>query len=151
MSTRVMSERGRASASFLIAIGVAVLAVGGYGAWVLLRPDPYALSERVVRDARRALASEVREFQKQLDDVVREARKKNGDIGKAVDAAADQARRDLDDVVGDAHERLSELEVELRTQRNRMDRIETRAQEAREMINDFAESAKAKAQATPPS
>jgi hypothetical protein len=145
-----MNARGRASGSFLIAVGVVILAVGGYLAWTFLRPDPYALSERVVRDARRALAYEVREFQRGLDDVVRNARRSNADVGKAIDAAADKARKDLDDVVTDARDRLSEIDVELRTQRNRMDRIEIRAQEAREIVTEFAEETKAKAQATPP-
>jgi vacuolar-type H+-ATPase subunit H len=140
-----MNERGRASGSFLIAIAVAVLAVGGYLAWTFLRPDPYALSERVVRDARRALAYEVREFQRGLDDVVRDAKRQNGDVGAAVDKASDKARQDLDDVVSEAREKLGEIDVELRTQRNRMDRIETRAQEAREMVTEFAEETKAKA------
>ena len=145
-----MNARGRASGSFLVAVGVVILAVGGYLAWTFLRPDPYALSERVVRDSRRALAYEVREFQRSLDDVVRDARKSNADVGKAIDTAADKARKDLDDVVTDARDRLSEIDVELRTQRNRMDRIETRAQEAREIITEFAEETKAKAQTAPP-
>jgi len=82
--------------------------------------------------------------------VVRDARKSNADVGKAIDTAADKARKDLDDVVTDARDRLSEIDVELRTQRNRMDRIETRAQEAREIITEFAEETKAKARGTPP-
>ena len=68
-----MNERGRASGSFLLAVGAVVLAIGGYVAWGFLRPDPYALSERAVRDARRALAWEVREFQRGIEDVAREA------------------------------------------------------------------------------
>lgn len=140
-----MNERGRTSGSFLIAVGVAVLAVGGYLAWTLLRPDPYALSERVVRDARRALAYEVREYQRGLDDVVRDAKRTHADVDAAIDKATDKARQDLDDVVSDAREQLGEIDVELRTQRNRMDRIETRAQEAREMITEFGEETKAKA------
>jgi chromosome segregation ATPase len=148
MSNGVMNERGRASGSFLMALGVAVLAVGGYFAWTFLRPDPYALSERVVRDARRALAYEVREFQRALDDVVREARSRNASVEAAVDAAAAKARKDLDAVVAEAREQLADIDVELRTQRNRLDRIETRAQEAREMITEFAEETKAKARGT---
>jgi hypothetical protein len=46
--------------------------------------------------------------------------------------------------------RLSEIDVELRTQRNRMERIETRAQEAREIVTEFAEETKAKARGNPP-
>jgi len=133
-----------------MAIGVVILAVGGYLAWTFLRPDPYALSERVVRDARRALANEVREFQRNLDDVVRDAKKNNSDVGAAIDKAADKARRDLDDVVSDARARMSAIDVELRTQKNRMERIETRAQEAREIVTGVAEDTKARARATPP-
>ncbi|MFN8641545.1 MAG: hypothetical protein U0802_07780 [Candidatus Binatia bacterium] len=141
----VMNERGRASGSFLISVAVVVLAVGGYLAWTFLRPDPYALSERVVRDARRALASEVREFRRDAEIAVRDVRKQNGDAAAAVDAAADKARRDLDEVIDAARRQLGEIDVELRTQRNRMDRIETRAQEAREMIAEYAEEMKTKA------
>jgi len=92
----------------------------------------------------------VREFQRSLDDVVRDTKTKNGDIPAAIDAAAEKARKELDDVVTSARDRLSEIDVDLRTQRNRMDRIETRAQEAREIITEFAEETKAKARGTPP-
>lgn len=145
-----MNERGRTSGSFLIALGIVVLAVGGYLGWSYLRPDPYALSERVVRDARRSLSFEVREFQRNLDDVVRNARKSNKDVGAAIDQAADRARQDLDRVVSTARDKLAEIDVALRTQRNRMDRIDSRAQEAREIVTEFAEETKAKATATPP-
>lgn len=145
-----MNERGRTSGSFLIAVGIVVLAVGGYLVWSYVRPDPYALSERVVRDARRSLSFEVREFQRNLDEVVRGARKSNKDVGAAIDQAADRARQELDQVVSTARGKLAEIDVALRTQRNRMDRIESRAQEAREIVTEFAEETKAKATATPP-
>lgn len=148
--TEAMNERGRTSGSFLIAVGIVVLAVGGYLVWSYVRPDPYALSERVVRDARRSLSFEVREFQRNLDGVVRSARKSNKDVGAAIDQAADRARQELDQVVSAARGKLAEIDVALRTQRNRMDRIESRAQEAREIVTEFAEETKAKATATPP-
>lgn len=147
MSNRVMSERGRTSGSFLVAVGLVALAVGGYLGWTFLRPDPYALSERVVRDARRGLSSEVREFQRALEDVVRDARRGSGDVPGAVDAASNKALQGVDDVVRDARARLADIDIALRTQRNRLDRIESRANEARDMIAEFAEEAKAKAAA----
>lgn len=149
MCNEVMNARGRTSGSFLVAIGVVALAIGGYLAWTILRPDPYALSERIVRDARRTMAYEVREFQRNLDEVVREAKKNNEDVAGAIDAATDEVRQELDDVVSAARDRLSELNVQLRTQRNRMDRIDGRAQEAREIITEFAEETKAKLSETP--
>ena len=147
MSNPVMNERGRTSGSFLVAVGLVVVAVGGYLGWTFLRPDPYALSERVVRDARRALAYQVREFQRDLDRAVREAKSGGGDVAAGVDAAAGKARPGIDQVVDEARGQLADIDVELRTQRNRMDRIETRADEARAMIAEFAEEAKAKAKA----
>ncbi len=57
---REMNERGRTSGSFLLAVAAVIIGVGGYAAWTFLRPDPYALSERVVRDARAGLRDEVR-------------------------------------------------------------------------------------------
>ena len=147
MSNPVMTERGRTSGSFLVAVGLVVVAVGGYLGWTFLRPDPYALSERVVRDARRALASQVREFQRDLDRAVREAKSGGGDVAAGVDAAAAKANQGIDQVVAEARGQLADIDVELRTQRNRMDRIETRADEARAMIAEFAEEAKAKAKA----
>ncbi len=142
-----MSERGRASGSFLLAISAVVLAIGGYLAWGFLRPDPYALSERVVRDARRGLAYEVREFQRGLEEIVREAKRSGKDVAGSIEDSADKARKGIDGVLEDASESLADLDLELRTQRNRIDRIETRAQEARAMVGQYAEEAKAKAQA----
>lgn len=138
-------KRLQASPSFLaVATGVVLLAVG-YLAWSVLRPDPYVRSERVVREARRELAYQVREFQRNLDDVVRQARNAQRDPAQAIDEAAGQAQKALDRVVDESRDRLADLDVELRTQRNRMNRIETRAQEARDMIVEVAEQAKAKA------
>jgi len=142
-----MNERGRTSGSFLLAVAAVLVGVGGYAAWTVLRPDPYALSERVVRDSRRALASEVREFQRELDDVVRAARQDGKDAAAAIDREAGKALAGVDELVDEARDQLADLDVQLRTQRNRLDRIESRAQEARDMVAEYAEAAKAKAQA----
>jgi hypothetical protein len=142
-----MNERGRTSGSFLLAVAAVIIGVGGYAAWTFLRPDPYALSERVVRDARAGLRDEVRRFQRDLDDVMRDAKKAGKDPNAAVDDEVKKIDKAIDQVIADAREQLTELDVELRTQRNRMDRIEARAQEARDMVTEHAEEAKAKATA----
>lgn len=140
-----MNQRGRTSGSFLIAVFAVVVGVAGYGAWTFLRPDPYALSERVVRDARRSLSSEVRQFQRGLDDVLRQARQAGTSPAEAIDRAAAKANAGIDTVLDDARDQLAELDIHLRTQRNRLTRIEARAQEARDMIAEQADGAKARA------
>lgn len=142
-----MNERGRTSGSFLLAVAAVVIGVGGYAAWTFLRPDPYVLSERVVRDARAGLRDEVRAFQRSLDDVVRDAKKAGKDPAAAVDNEFTKASKGIDQVVADAREKLNELDIGLRTQRNRMNRIEARAQEARDIAMEHAEETKAKATA----
>ena len=141
------SERGRISGSFLIAAGAVVLALVGYGAWSFLRPDHYVLSERVVRDARRALASEVREFQRDADNAVRDAKRHGKDAVGQIDKLVADALKRVDRVVENARDQLGALDIELRTQRNRMERVTSRAQEARDMIEEHAEQSKAKTKA----
>ena len=81
----MLSDRGRVSGSFLVAVVAVVVVIGGYVAYSLLRPDPYALSERVVRDSRRLLSAEVREFQRDIDSAVREAKRKGMPAAEGID------------------------------------------------------------------
>lgn len=140
------SESGIAGRSFIIALAAVAIALLGYAAWAFLRPDPYSLSERIVRDARRGVAAEVREFQRQIDNVAQEAKRDNKDVAAEVEKHLAVTLRDIDDVVDGARDRLAELDIALRTQRNRMDRIEGRAEEAREMVKELAGEVKQKAQ-----
>lgn len=141
----MLSQRGRTSGSFLVAVAALVALVGGYAVYSLLRPDPYQLSERVVRDSRRLLSSQVREFQRDADAAVRESKRRGKDVGERLDKLVSDSQRQIDEIVDNAREQLADLDVELRTQRNRMERITGRAQEAREMIGEYAEDAKKKA------
>jgi hypothetical protein len=79
------SESGIASRSFIIALAAVGVGLLGYAAWAFLRPDPYSLSERIVRDARRGVAAEVRESQRQIDDIAREAKRDNKDVPAEVE------------------------------------------------------------------
>jgi hypothetical protein len=140
-----LSQRGAASRSFVIAGAAAAVVVIGYAAWMFLRPDPYSLSERIVRDSRREVAAEVREFQRSLDTLVRAARQEKREVGGEIDKQQAEAMRGIDDVVDGAKDSLAELDIAVRTHRNRMERIDARADEAREMVKELADEAKQKA------
>jgi len=129
----------------MIALAAVAVAVLGYAAWALLRPDPYSLSERIVRDARRGVAAEVREFQREVETIVRDAKRDKKDVGAELDKHLAVTLREIDDVVDSARDRMAELDIAIRTQRNRMDRIEGRAEEAREMVKELATEVKQKA------
>ena len=141
----IWSERGAAK-SFVIAVTAAIVAVVGYAGWTLFRPDPYSLSERIVRDARRDLAGEVRDFQRDVDGLVRNAKDGNGGVSAEIDKALAKATEGIGDVVDDARDRMAELDIAIRTQRNRLDRIDSRADEARGMIKELAAEAKQRLQ-----
>ena len=100
-----------------------------------------------MRDARREVAAEVREFQREIDAhrARREARARRTSR-REIDKHLADALRGIDDVVDGARDRLAELDIGIRTQRNRMDRIEARAEEARKMVKELATEAKQKAQ-----
>ncbi len=133
-----LSDRGGASRSFVIAAVAAIAGVVGYAAWSLLRPDPYALSERIVREARRDMAEAVRDFQREIDGAMRGKPDASAEIDRHM-AAALQA---IDDIVDAARDRVADLDIGIRTQRNRIDRLEGRGEEAREMVKELAGEAK---------
>lgn len=145
ISARVrLPLRGKASRSFVIAVAIAILGIGGYIAWTYLRPDPYNVSERIARDARRGVAAEVREFQRDIDALEHEGPNSKKNIPAEIDKHLAAALQGIDDVVAEARDRLADLDIAVRTQRNRMDRIDSRADEARDMLKELAEDAKQK-------
>lgn len=142
----MLSERGAAGRSFVIAVAGVIVALVGYVGWALLRPDPYSLSERIVREARREVSAEVRDFQRAVDAAAREGQRDKKDVSSTIEQQRTEAMKGIDDVVDGARDRLAELDISIRTQRNRLDRIDTRAEEARSMVNELATEAKQKAQ-----
>lgn len=144
------SQRGATSRSFILAVTGAALALGGYVAWTLLRPDPYAVSERIARDARREVAAEVRDFQREMDALMQKRRRGDAEnLAAEIDKRLGIALQGVEDVVDGARDRLMDLDIGIRTQRNRLDRIQARAAEAEEMIRELAQEAKEKAVSTP--
>jgi hypothetical protein len=144
-----LSERG-AARSFVIAVAAVIVAVAGYAGWAVFRPDPYSVSERVVRNARREIAAEVREFQRDVDGLVDKSKGDAATDGAEIDTHLKTALQDIDDVIDGARDRLADLEIGIRTQRNRLDRIDGRAEEARGMLREFAAEAKQKVQVGTP-
>lgn len=143
-----LSERG-AARSFVIAVAAVIVAVAGYAGWALFRPDPYSLSERIVRDARREVAAEVREFQRDVDGLGKSKGEPTA-VSAEIDKHLNAALQGIDDVVDDARNRLADLDIGIRTQRNRLDRVDGRAEEARGMVKELAAEAKQKVQAGVP-
>jgi hypothetical protein len=124
----------------VIAATAFIAGVVGYAGWSLFEPDPYSQSERIVRGARRDMAARVRDFQRDVDWAVRSTDGAEAEI----DTHLANALQAIDDIVDEARDRVAALDIALHTQRNRIDRIEGRAAEAREMIEDLANEAKQK-------
>lgn len=62
----------------------------------------------------------------------------------SIEEKAEKAIRRIEEHGDQAREKLAELDVAIRTQRNRYQRIETREEEARELVSGVAEDLKAK-------
>jgi hypothetical protein len=139
-----LTVRGLRAGRFVIALAAVIIGLAGYVGWVLLRPDPYSLSERVVRDARREISAEVRESSASWTECATRSAKK--DVHATIEKHQADAIRGIDDAVDGARDRLSEMDISIRTQRNRLDRIDSRAEEAKNMVNELATEAKQKAQ-----
>jgi hypothetical protein len=142
----IRSEQGAASRSFVVGVTAVILGVAGYTTWSLLRPGPDSMSERIVREALREVAAEVREFERKLDALAHDSKRDRKDMRAEIDKRLASTLQGIDDVTARARTRLTDLEIGIRTQRNRMDRIEGRADEAKEMVKELADEAKQKVQ-----
>lgn len=127
----------------MIAVATVVAAGVGYVGWSLW-DDPYALSERTVRDGRREMAAAVRDWGREVDTILRAAKSSGKAVGPEIDQRAAAARQAIDDIVERAGERLDHLDIDVRTQHNRMDRIVGRAEEAKAVVTQLADEAKQK-------
>lgn len=142
-----LPARGATSPSFII---FAILVVAGVCAlaatwgWRLFTPDPYALSERLVREFRREMGKTVRTFQSRVDALERQAKRGDREAAAALAAQRVEMLRTIDEMVEEAHARVVDLELAARTEKNRLDRIERRAEETRQTITAIAAEAEQK-------
>lgn len=133
--TMPCSQRGKTSPSFLAAIVLVFVVLGGYFGWRALRPNPFKQSEQVVRQSRRELSASVRDF----DQAVRAVMEKPGlspaqRMGE-IEKEAASAKKGIDEYIDDARDRLADIETPLKTHRNRDDRLNGNGTDAREMID----------------
>lgn len=139
----------RSSPSFLIAISILILGIVGYGAWSYLRPNENVRSERVVRQFARAVGKEVNSFRRRTRQVVRKKHASSEEVAKAMAKIDDDAEKTMDEIqerADQARDELVSLDIEIRTQRNRSRRLDTREDEARAEIAGLATEAKSRLQ-----
>lgn len=137
------SERGRTSPSFIAAVLLLVISIGGYGAWRLLKPDPYRQSERIVRDSRQALNTIVSDFRHELGALMDENMAPEAKIAEA-EKLGQKAERSIEQYLEDAREELSDLDIALRTHKNRSDRLVGTTDYAKQMVEEAVAHAKSR-------
>lgn len=143
----MLSPFGNNSPSFVIAVTAVVVAVVGYAGWSYFRPGPYAVSEHIVREFVATMSGEVREFRGELRELKRSAKGNAKQVDAAIveiDKLVARTTESVEQRLDEAYDELHELEIRLRTTRNRRKRLDTRATEATELISDLAEEAKEK-------
>jgi len=138
----MLSERGRTSPSFIIAILLLIIGVGGYGAWRLFKPDPYRQSEQIVRDSRQALKAIVSDFHLKVTTAMDKRSVSAEERIAEIDKLSEEATREVDNYLDEARQELSELDIALRTHKNRSDRLLEKTEDAKEMIREAVEHAK---------
>jgi hypothetical protein len=139
----------RSSPSFLIGISVLVIGVIGYAAWSYLRPSEHVQSERLVRDFARSVGKEVNAFRRQTRTIVRKEHEAPEELAAAmaaIDERAEETMQRIEEHADQSRDELVQLDIAIRTQRNRTRRLDTREEEAREEISGLAAEAKSRLQ-----
>jgi predicted negative regulator of RcsB-dependent stress response len=135
----LLSERGKTSPSFLIAVLVVVLGVVGVFGWRYFKPNPFKQSENIVRESRVVLSDSVRDFEQEVRDLAQKPGADPATTLAAIEKQAETAKAEIDSYVDEARGRLSELDIPLKTHQNRADRLGEKADEAKSIIDDRVE------------
>jgi hypothetical protein len=135
----LLSEKGKTSPSFLIAVLVVVVGVVGVIGWRYFRPNPFKQSEYIVRESRVVLSTRVRDFEQEVLDLVQKAGSDPSETLVAIEKHADATKDEIDRYIDEARARLSELDIPLKTHQNRADRLGEKADEAKAIIDDRVE------------
>ncbi len=129
-------QSGKTSPSFLIAILLVVVIAVGAVAWRFLRPDPFRASEMIVRESRRVLNAQVRDFEQELRDLMTKSGMEPDARIAAIEQKSAAAKVEIDRYLDEARAELSELDIPLKTHKNRADRLGEKAEEAKQMIDE---------------
>jgi len=134
-TTMLRSQRGKTSPSFLAAIVLVFVVLGGYFGWRYVRPNPFKRSEQVVRESRRELSASVRDFDQAIRAVMDKPGLSPAQRIAEIEKEAGAAKKEIDEYIDDARDRLAEIDTPLKTHRNRDDRLTGNGADAREMID----------------
>jgi hypothetical protein len=145
---KLTGEAGKTAPSFIATIAVVALLAVGYVAWLILRPNPIAESEMVVRDFSSAAAAEIGPLRRALrEEVARYAADPSTlvPVQVAIDKHAADARETIEALAEDARDRIELIDgIGLRTQENRLQRIQSRKADAQARINSLVADAKSR-------
>ncbi len=130
------SDAGKTSPSFLIAVLLVIVGVGGMVGWRYLGPNPFRESESVVRESRRVLSTRVRDFEQDLRVLTSKHGLDDAQRLAGIEKRAEVVKAEIDSYLDQARAALSELDIPLKTHQNRADRLGKKADEAKNMIDD---------------
>lgn len=134
------------SPSFIVAVTLLVAGTVGYIGWHLWRPNDVVASEQVVRRFAGAVAKEVGPLRRKLRRLTGAATMTEAErtaAAKQLEELADDANDRIDQLVEDASSEIEAMDrISVKTQDNRINRIEDRAQEARAAITAAVTEAK---------
>lgn len=135
------------SPSFKVAVGLLVVAVIGYAAWYVFKPNPIARSEMVVRQFDRAVGEKSGPFRAAVREVQRSAGA-TAELRQAARDRIDTLAREMNDAIEDLTDQaVSDVEsisgIGLRTQENRLGRIRRISLEGRARVGQIVAEAKA--------
>jgi hypothetical protein len=142
--------RRRSSPSFVAAVLLVVVAVGGYAAWRIWFPPPGKRAERIVRTFVRDAAREVGAFRRAMRDLRAEVEIDPATRERAVGTIDAQVRAAVAAIEAGAEEALRQLEeiddLAVQTHRNRVRRVRMRVKEATDLVAELAAESKGKLQ-----
>jgi transcriptional regulator with AAA-type ATPase domain len=133
------------SPSFLVAVGLVVLAVGGSLAWRWLRPNPHAESEELVRGFVAAATGEVQELRRAVRELAARAEPSRlSETEVALANRREDTRRSLDELAAATQDALDALEgLSLQTLRNRSARLRDRLAATKAYVEEIIADARA--------
>lgn len=90
----------------------------------------------IVRESRRVLNAQVRDFEQELRDLMTKSGMEPGARIAAIEQKSAAAKVEIDRYLDEARAELSELDIPLKTHKNRADRLGEKAEEAKQMIDE---------------
>lgn len=143
-----MGTSGKTAPSFIVTMVVVALLVAAYLAFGIWSPNDIARSERAVRDFTRAAAAEIGPLRRALREQTQryEANPDSlEEVRAAIDDLADDAKANVEEVADATREEIEMMDgIGLRTQENRLGRVQQRKADAESRISSLVNEARSK-------